>query len=161
MGKVLSVFYNGFPGTVSRAVDQIIASFGNKETENPIPFGGPVMLTSNGNGVLNFTTEIASDQPTAARILGIAIRTSKTPDGYGESEGRYNPGDVTEVLTRGTCTVKVKSGIPHVGDKVYWTPEGFTPTYTEHQVCEITNMRWKSIADLNNHAEVVITDRSL
>ena len=162
MGKVLSDFTNGYPGAISRAVDDIVASFVNKESSASIPFGGPVMMKTDGKGVLNFTCTIAPAAETVTTILGIAVRSGdKTPDTYGSNLASYAPGELTDVITRGSVVVPVASGNPKPGGKVYWSSSGFTPTYTQYAVAEITNMRWKSDKDANNCAEVVLTERMI
>lgn len=162
MGKVLSEFTNGYPGAISRAVDDIVATFVNKESSADIPFGGPVMMKTDGKGVQNFTCTIAPAAETQAAILGIAVRNGdKTPATYGSNEAAYAPGEMTDVITRGCVVVKVNSGTPKPGGKVYWTTSGFTPTYTQYSVAEITNMRWKSEKDANNNAEAVLIERQI
>lgn len=161
MGKVLSAFTNGFPGTVSRAVDDIVASFVSKESTANIAFGAPVMMKSDGSGVLNFTCTISTSAETMLPVLGIAVRTVKTPETYGGNDPVYAPGEITDVLTRGSIIVKVNSGTPKAGGKVYWTTSGFTATYTQHAVAEITNMRWKGEKDTNGCAEAVLIERQV
>ena len=159
MGKVITVFTNGFPGAISRAVDDVVVSFASRESSADIAFGAPVMISTDALGVVNFTTTIASDADTTAQIHGIAVRTAKTPDTYGSNVASYHPGEHVDVLTNGSCVVHVASGSPKPGAKVYWTSAGFTATYTQHAVAEITNMHFKSGKDSNGNAEVLISPR--
>ena len=53
MGKVITEFDLGWPGAISRSVDDIVISMKNNSTE-PIPFGVPVFLSSDGSGVEPF-----------------------------------------------------------------------------------------------------------
>ena len=162
MGKVLSSFTNGFPGAISRAVDDIVTSIVNKESSASIAFGAPVMMKSDGKGVQNFTVTIAPAADTLAAVLGVAVRNGdKTPVTYGSNLAAYAPGELVDVLTRGSVVVPVASGTPKPGGKVYWTSAGFTATYTQYAVAEITNMRWKSEKDANNCAEAVIIERQI
>ena len=45
MGKVLRKFINGYPGAISRAVDDVVVSLKNA-SGGPIPFGAPVFLVA-------------------------------------------------------------------------------------------------------------------
>ena len=159
MGKVQASFTNGFPGAISRAVGDVVTSFVNKESSADIAFGAPVMINSTAQGVVNFTTTIASDADTTAQIHGIAVRTVKTPDTYGSNVASYHPGEHVDVITNGSVVVHVASGSPKPGAKVYWTSAGFTATYTQHAVAEITNMHFKTGKDPNGNVEVLISPR--
>ena len=159
MGKVLTLFTNGNPGAISRSVGDVVTTFVNKESTADIAFGAPVMIETNAMGVVNFTTTIASDADTTAQIHGIAVRTAKTPDTYGSNVAAYHPGEHVDVLTSGCCVIHIASGSPRPGAKVYWTSAGFTATYTQHAVAEITNMHFKSGKDANGNAEVLISPR--
>lgn len=162
MGKVLSEFTNGFPGTISRSIDDIVATFVNKESAVNIDFGAPVMMKTDGKGVQNFTCTISPSADTKVPILGIAVRAGdKTPATYGSSQAAYGPGEQVDVITRGCVVVPVASGTPKVGGKVYWNSNGFTATYTQYSVAEITNMRWRSDKDSNGNAEIVIIERQV
>ncbi len=48
MGKILSKFDHGWPGTISRAVDDVVVSLKNAGNAD-IPFGAPVFLTDDGD----------------------------------------------------------------------------------------------------------------
>ncbi len=110
MGKVLSVFGNGQPGSVTRAVDNVIISLKNKSTAE-IPFGTPVFISGDASGAVPFNT--ASPQ-SFADFLGFAVRVAdKTPDTYPggpfseQPQGVWKPGDVMEILVRGSLAVKM------------------------------------------------------
>ena len=101
MGKVLSTFDKGWPGAISRSIDDVVVSLKNVD-ETPIPFGAPVFLTDNGDGVVNF---IPNGSQTFERFVGFAVRAaSKTPDTYPEGQdmsagqgnqaSEWKPGDV-------------------------------------------------------------------
>ena len=115
MGKVLSTFDIGWPGAISRSVDDIVVSLKNAGTD-PIPFGAPVFLTSDGEGVVAFSNN-ASPAQTFASFVGFAVRVAnKTPDTYpsgqdmssirGVQSGAWNPKEPVEVLVRGTIAVE-------------------------------------------------------
>ena len=125
MGKVLSTFDLGWPGAISRAVDDIVISVKNADTD-PIPFGSPVFLKDDGSGVVNFIT---GGSQTFERFVGFAVRSAdKTPDTYpagqdmqtlsADQAGAWNPGEVIEVLVRGTVSVRGLAGFDP-GSKVY------------------------------------------
>ena len=110
MGKVLDAFGYGYPGTVTRSVDDIVISVRNASGVD-IPFGAPVFMTE--NGAVPFDLE--SPQEFAA-FLGFAICVpDKTPKEYptgqfndavsdGET-GAWHKDDVMEVLVRGSVAL--------------------------------------------------------
>lgn len=110
MGKVLNAFGYGYPGAITRSVDDIVISIRNA-SETDIPFGAPVFMTENGAVPFNLETP----QEFAA-FLGFAVRVSdKTPEAYptgqmndassaGET-GVWKAGDLMEVLVRGTIAL--------------------------------------------------------
>ena len=62
MGKVISNFDLGWPGAISRSVDDIVVSLKNNSTA-PIPFGAPVFLTDDGSGVEGFSSTSSGGTP--------------------------------------------------------------------------------------------------
>lgn len=110
MGKVLNAFSYGYPGAITRSVDDIVIAIRNASAED-IPFGAPVFMTE--NGAVPFSTESPQD---FADFLGFAVRVAdKTPDTYpagqfnsaasdGEA-GAWHTGDVMEVLVRGSIAL--------------------------------------------------------
>ena len=71
MGKVLSTFDIGWPGAISRSVDDIVVSLKNAGTD-PIPFGAPVFLTSDGEGGITYADGASDRYVYAFRIQEIA-----------------------------------------------------------------------------------------
>ena len=125
MGKVLSTFDIGWPGAISRSVDDIVVSLKNSGAA-PIPFGDPVFLTDDGEGVVGF---VDNGSQTFERFVGFAVRSpSRTPDTYpasqdmsvtaGEQAASWNPGEVVEVLVRGCIAVRTSAGFG-AGGRVY------------------------------------------
>ena len=125
MGKVLSQYDIGWPGAISRSVDDIVVSLKNAGSD-PIPFGCPVFLTDDGSGVVGF---INNGSQSFERFVGFAVRSaSKTPDTYptgqdmnidsGYQAGEWKPGEVVEVLVRGCIAVQAIAGF-RPGGKVY------------------------------------------
>jgi len=131
MGKVLSTFDIGWPGAISRSVDDIVVSLKNGGSA-AIPFGAPVFLTADGEGVVAYNPN-ASPAQTFASFVGFAVRAaSKTPDTYpaqqdmssirGSQSGAWNPKEPVEVLVRGTIAVETSVGfLP--GGNVYLRKE--------------------------------------
>lgn len=126
MGKILSKFDHGWPGTISRAVDDIVVSLKNAGNAD-IPFGAPVFLTDDGDGVVGFIT---NGSQTFQRFVGFAVRIpDKTPATYPTTQDMstglnqnqqsvWKPGEVIEVLVRGCIAVKAFAGFS-AGGKVY------------------------------------------
>ena len=125
MGKILSAFEIGWPGAVSRSVDDIVVSLKNAGTD-PVPFGAPVFLAGDGSGVTGFD---AGSPQAFDRFAGFAVRSAgKTPDVYpsaqdmetaaGDQAGAWNPGEVIEVLVRGCIAVRTEAGF-QAGGRVY------------------------------------------
>ena len=110
MGKVLDAFGYGYPGAITRSVDDIVISIRNVSGVD-IPFGAPVFMTE--NGAVPF--DLQSPQEFAS-FLGFAVRVAdKTPeaypsgqfndpDGAGES-GVWHANDLMEVLVRGSIAL--------------------------------------------------------
>ena len=62
MGKVLSTFDIGWPGAISRSVDDIVISKKNGGS-TAIPFGAPVFLTADGEGVVAYDPDASRRSP--------------------------------------------------------------------------------------------------
>ena len=127
MGKVLSTFDIGWPGAISRSVDDIVVSLKNGGTA-AIPFGAPVFLTADGEGVVAYNPD-ASPAQTFASFVGFAIRAaSKTPDTYpiqqdmssirSNQSGVWNPKEPVEVLVRGCIAAETSVGFLPGGDEI-------------------------------------------
>ena len=117
MGKVLSRFDIGWPGAISRSVDDVVVSLKNAGTQ-PIPYGRPVFLTDDGTGVVEFINGGSQD---FSQFVGFAVRpASKTPHEYPQGQDYYSnfgtqadkwyPGEVCEVLVRGSIAVRAAAG---------------------------------------------------
>jgi len=158
MGKVLSKFGNGFAGAVARAADDIIVSFPNSG-EAAIPFGAPVFLQQSSGGAVPFSSDL--DMTT---FLGFAARSgAKTPDVYGESTGAYQPGEIMDVLTRGTVVVEA-AGNPAPGGAVYIRLDNGKITAsagTAGSTLELTNCRFRGNRDGKYMAEVLVRTRNI
>ena len=125
MGKILSTFKFGWPGAISRSIDDIVVSLKNADS-NAIPFGAPVFLTDEGDGVVGF---VLNGSQTFERFVGFAVRVpDKTPNAYptgqdmetvtGNQAGAWNPGEPIEILVRGSISLRTAVGFTP-GGKVY------------------------------------------
>ena len=159
MGKVLGRFTNGFPGTISRAVDDIVISMRNR-SDAAIPFGTAVFQRSNENSCLPFD----SASSTADAFVGFTVRLgAKTPDVYGSDAGQYNAGDPVDVLVRGSCVLQFAYDVTP-GSKVYIRKSDgafVTEAGGEGSTIQLPNVTVRTVSDGDCHAEVVITKRNL
>ncbi len=150
-GKVLKQFTNGWPGQVSRSIDDIIEAFANKDTA-AIAFGAPVALVS-GN--------IKNVSATNTTVIGIACRTIKTEETYGQGDCKYMPGEMVDVLKRGTVAVYVPTGTPTAGGTVYIVKAtgAFAVAADSTNTIEMAGWKFKGGVDANKVAEIVLTER--
>jgi len=119
MGKVLSRFLNGFPGTVSRQKDDVIVALKNVGSD-PIKPGQPVFLknTVTPGGVQGFISGTTTD----AEFVGFAVRVpDKTPEIWGNSQdtAEWKNGEIVEVLVRGSCVVTCATSSAKIGQQLY------------------------------------------
>ena len=162
MGKVLHEFTNGWPGAVSRSVDDIIISLANA-SGGEIPFGAAVFLTSSGDGCKPFDPSSAASF-SMDKFIGITVRSGdKTPNTFGSSKAVFNSGDSVEILTRGAIVLEFGQGVDP-GDKVYIRKSDgafVADAGTSGSTIELTNVRVKTPSDSENCAEVVVLDRNI
>ena len=110
MGKVQEHFSNGWPGAISRSLDDVVISVRN-DSDGDIPFGAPVFLANQGAVPFDIT-----DPQEFETFLGFAVRVAdKTPDTYprgqfnDEEAGAWHAGDVMEVLVRGSVAISLSA----------------------------------------------------
>jgi hypothetical protein len=171
MGKVLSTFDKGWPGAISRSIDDIVITLKNVDTD-PILFGAPVFLTDNGDGVVNF---IPNGSQTYERFVGFAVRDpAKTPNEYptgqdmsigqGSQAGQWEPGQEIDILVRGSIVVRAFAGF-RVGGKVYIRKSDGTLVSnpgSEGTTVWLENVRMKQPQrGSGNTSEVVVTERNI
>ena len=159
MGKVLRSFTNGYPGAVSRSVDNVIISMKNGSGA-AIPFGAPVFLIAGDNSCRGF----AADSSTAANFLGFAVRAAdKTPDTYGSSDAVFAADDPVDILVRGSTVLRfANNAVP--GASVYVRKSDgslMTSSGAEGSTIQLPNVTVRTARDENDRAEVVITKRNL
>ena len=158
MGKVLSSFLNGSSGAVSRSVDDIVIALPNREASSSIAFGAPVFLSSDKTGAVNVTADSESTD-----FIGFAVRSaSKTPDTYGSNAGSYAPGEMMDILTRGTVVAKVDAqGAPAKGTAVHVIPATGRLTGVSTDNIALPNCYFRGPMDRMACAEVVLTKRNI
>ena len=151
-GKVLK-FTNGYPGAVSRSVDDIIESIPSGEASNPIEFGAPVALSS--GKVVNVST-------TYTDVIGVAVRSIKTENTYGQGDAKYNAKELVDVIKRGTVVMSVPHAeTPAAGGTVYITKAtGKLATAADSTNTIETPWKFKGAKDENDNVEVVLLKRA-
>jgi hypothetical protein len=120
----------GFLGNVSRIGERVIAARQVlSTTPNPISFGQACVIIPDATGgtwqsISDFIAGAGTF--TAPRFAGIAVRNVKTYltyVGLGSVQtpqiGNYGPGQIAEVLERGSITVKINNGTPASQGPVY------------------------------------------
>ena len=168
MGKVLSKFTNGWPGTVSRVKDDVIVSLKNVG-QTAINFGDPVFLY-NGvtpGGVRGFISGTTTEND----FVGFAVRVpDKTPDSYGsgqegaDSTGAWAPGDTADILVRGSTAVPIQTANAKIGDKVYIRLSDqrlVTAAGESGTTAELPNVTVRGSRDSRGFCEVTVTKRNV
>ena len=160
MGKVQSSFTNGYAGAPSRSVDNVIISKKNAGSD-PIPFGAPVFLKSDGTGILPFT----SGTTTAAQFVGFAVRVpDKTPETYGSNTADYAANDPVDILVRGSIVLGIVTTSAQVGNSVYVrVADGklVTVAGAEGSTVQLPGVTVAAIRDAGGMCEVVLRSRNL
>jgi len=162
MGKVLSNFTNGWPGTPSRSVDEIIMSMRNG-SDGKIPFGAAVFFVAGQNACEPFDPDNASDY-SMDNFIGITVRSGdKTPNLFGSNEAVFNDGDPVEILTRGAIVLQFDHGVDPGATVYIRKADGafVTNPGAEGTTLALTNVHVKSASDSDNRAEVVLLERNL
>ena len=159
MGKVLSLFTNGFTGAVSRSIDNIVISVRNA-SGGEIPFGAPVFLKLGENACRTF----GADTSTEANFLGFAVRAAvKAPDVYGSSEASYASGDPVDVLVRGSVILQFGDSVSP-GNSVYIRKSDgalVTEAGAEGTTLRLPNVTVRTLSDDSSRAEVVLAKRNI
>ena len=104
-GKVIGEKLNyGYAGTPSRMPDCIIVpyKFDIAHAGSKINFGEPVAFDATNGGVRPLTS---SD--TATAVIGFAVRRISQPKSDDANGWYYAPGEVVDVLVRGSMSVKL------------------------------------------------------
>ena len=164
MGKVLSKFTNGWPGTVSRVKDDVIVSLKNIG-QTAINFGDPVFLC-NGvtpGGVRGFISGTTTEND----FVGFAVRVpDKTPEVWGNDEdaGKFEAGDMVDVLVRGSTVVPCGTSNARIGNPVYIRKSDavlVTSPGTEGTTIPIPDTYIRTQRDSAYNCEIVVTRRHI
>ena len=164
MGKVYRFQLLGYPGTISRSVDDVVVPMANADTKD-IAFGQPVFLNEAGNGVVGI-----SESSTADRFVGFAVRSgAKTPPVYDDPDGNgansqavYHKGEMMDVLTRGSIVIGCAGSNPKPGMPVYLLKEyGTASPVAVDQALAVPGIYFRSGRDPEGRVEVVITERHI
>ena len=159
MGKVLKKFTNGWPGAVSRSIDNIILAMKNGSGAD-IPFGTPLFLTPTENSCKPFDASTSTPE----NFLGFAVRAAdKTPDTYGSDLAAFGPDDPVEVLTRGSTVLCFENNV-YAGASVYIRKSDgklVTSPGAEGTTVLLPGVTVRSARDANHCVEVVLTKRNI
>ncbi len=159
MGKVLRSFDPGWPGAVSRSVDDVIVPMA-VTVPSGVAFGLPVVLNSQKTGVIPFASTHSADD-----FIGVAVRSAaKTPDAYGSNQAQYNQTEMADILVRGSAVVQCYTGTPAPGGPVYihkasgyFSAEASTGG-TDNVL--LPNVKFRGLKDLYDRVEIVILERN-
>ena len=162
MGKVLEAFGNGWPGAISRAVDNVIISLANG-SDGSIAFGAPVFLSSSANACVPFDPAHASNF-SMDNFIGFAVRSAdKTPNTFGADEAVFNPGDPVDILVRGATVLEIEDGADP-GSAVYIRKSDgviVAEAGTSGSTIALTNVRVKTASDDDSRSEIIVLERNL
>ena len=161
MGKVLESFGNGWPGAVSRSVDNVIISIANGTSGN-IPFGVPVFCASGSKACKPFDPSHASNF-SMDNFLGITVRSgAKTPETFGSNEAVYHPGDPVEVLVRGSIVLEIEDGADPGASVYIRKSDGVivAEAGSSGSTLALTNVRVSTASDDASRSEVTVLERN-
>lgn len=168
-GKVIgNEIPRGFVGNVARMSDNVIAPFQYAATnEGNIAFGEAVVFDATNNGVRKY-----ADGDNAESFIGLAVRNIGQPKVDSNDGFYYVPGEVVDVLTRGTLMVVLEdvSGLAARGT-VYFNPStGMLTAASSHTPAggsavshiALTNMKFgNGKADTDKVTEVTVLTRAI
>ena len=159
MGKVLKLFGNGYAGSISRSVDNVVISLRNS-SDAAIPFGTPVFLAANEKSCHPYT-----NGDTVDNFLGFAVRNAdKTPDTYGSNQAAYQPNAPVDILVRGTIVLHFTGAVPPNSSvylmKADGTIKAVAPA-TASDALELPNCHVNTPRDSGANAEVILAKRNL
>lgn len=160
-GKVIGTTLPfGYRGNVAASPDTLIIPFTNVGEDN-IDFGEPVIFDATDNGVRKIKTTDASG------LVGIAVRHIGQPYADNAQGYYYKPGDVVDVLVRGSICVEVpvSTGIAAHG-AVYVSKTagslGVISCASGAGVIQMPNAVFRNgQVDGNKIAEITILERSI
>ena len=162
MGKVLSRFINGCPGTVSRIKDDVIISMKNVGAAAIKP-GDPVFLKNSVTpaGVQGFISGTTTEND----FVGFAVRVAdKTPETADSSLNQWNAGDLVDILVRGSLVVSFGTSGAKTGQQVYVRKSDavlVSAAGTEGSTIPVPDTFVRTPRDSASTCEIVVTKRHL
>ena len=164
MGKVLSKFSNGWAGSVSRQKDDVIVAVKNVG-QTAVKPGEPVFLYNGVTpaGVRGFISGTTTD----AEFAGFAVRVpDKTPETWGDSQNiaEWKPGDVMDILVRGSTVVYCGTAGAKAGNPVYIRKSDaviVTNPGSEGTTVQIPDTYVRAPRDAYSNAEIVVAERHI
>ncbi len=160
MGKVLKNFTNGFPGAISRAVDDVVISLRNG-SGGEIEFGKPVFLKTDGS---NAVTVFDSSMSDAARFVGFTVRAGdKTPEEYHSSTAVYLANEPADILVRGSIVVQIETAATP-GQQVYIrVSDGklTTSAGSSGSTIALPHVNARTARDSTGRCEITVKERNL
>lgn len=158
IGKTLGF---GFCGNPSRMSDSVIAPYAfvvaDSTAGTKIEFGTPVTFDTALNGVRATKTG-----DTAADIVGFAVRHIGQPKEDNANGWYYQPGEVVDVMVRGSMTVHVEdtTGIAARGTVYVDVTTGKVYAATGSNRVALTNAKFATgKVDGEGIAEITLTER--
>lgn len=157
---------NGFAGTYARQPDMIVDThpLGGSDT---VKYGDALVYDADGSIIAFGATH------TAANFVGVAAREVKSSLNYTHqgAGGEYQPGEAVSVFKRGSISVLCRVGTPKLNGKVYirtvanediptGVVGGFEAQADTGKTVELSNCVWRTAADANNVAEIVLKTRN-
>lgn len=149
---------HGFAGSYARQPDMIVTTAPLGGTA-AVPFGMPLVRGQEG------TVIPMGAGDTGNRFVGVAGREVKSAaDYYGQSEGRYEPGEPVSVFQRGCVNVRCLKGAPGIDGTVYvrvnasggYPAGGFEAEADGENTVALVNAQWGGPADSHGVAELRI-----
>lgn len=158
-GKTIGMnFNNGFAGSYARQPNMCINTKPNTGTV-AIPFGAPVMQSSNG-------VKFPDSTLTADNFVGIASRQIQSSTDFlnQNGAGEYQVNDAVPVFQQGRVNVYVADGTPAVYGDVYIRKVASGTKKVGDLECtadstnnvKLSNCQWGGPKDANGVAELVI-----
>lgn len=157
-GKVIGTSLNiGYPGNVSRMSDAVIMGFPVGGSSN-IKYGEPVSFDPTTGKIVAVTKDT-----TGTTIIGFAVRRVGQPYVDSEDGWYYKPGDVADVLVRGSIVVEIETatGIAARGGVYLDTTTGKITSVSTSNTAIPNAIFSTGKVDANKTVEVTVTERGI
>lgn len=151
-------FPNGYPGAISRSVDDVVVSLKNAGGVS-MAFGIPVFKVNGERSCRPYSDGMSADD-----FIGFTVRVAaKTPDTYGSKTACYGVNEAIDVLTRGSIVLEF-ANTAHPGSNVYLRKADgqlVSSPGAEGSTIQLPNCTVRSSRDTAHCAEVVLTKRNI